>query len=169
MHPTNSTVATVFAILVSALAAGCKPSVDLLAGLRVEGVASGWRTAGVHDGLNKLVPTVSFTLRNVSGETLPLLQVNAVFRRAGENGEWGARFAPAADSKGLEPGESTQVLVLSSDLGYTGSDGWEDMLRNAKFVDVDVDVFAKYGSAQWVRLGRFPVQRQLMALASRQP
>jgi hypothetical protein len=163
MRPRYSTIAVVFAILASALVAGCGPSIDLVAGLRVEGIASGWRGAGVHDGLNKLVPTVSFTLRNVSGETLPLLQVNAVFRRAGEDSEWGARFSPAADSKGLGPGESTQVLMLSSDLGYTGSDGWEDMLRNTKFVDVDVDVFAKYGSAQWVRLGRFPVQRQLMA------
>ena len=164
MHRACSTIAVVFAILVSTLIAGCGPSVDLVAGLRVEGVASGWQSAGVQTGLNKLVPSVSFTLKNVSGETLPLLQVNAVFRRSGEeNSEWGARFSPAADSKGLGPGESTQVLMLSSDLGYTGSDAWEDMLRNTKFVDVDVDVFAKYGSAQWVRLGRFPVQRQLMA------
>jgi hypothetical protein len=164
MHRASSTIAVVFAILVSTLTAGCGPSVDLVAGLRVEGVASGWRSAGVQNGLNKLVPSVSFTLKNVSGETLPLLQVNAVFRRSGEEtSEWGARFSPAADSKGLGPGESTQVLMLSSDLGYTGSDAWEDMLRNTKFVDVDVDVFAKYGSAQWVRLGRFPVQRQLMA------
>src|SRR5262245_21376781 len=159
MHRAGLAVAIVSILALTA----CGPSVDLVAGLRVEGVASGWRDAGVKDGLNKLVPTVSFALTNVSGQKLPLLQVNAVFRRAGEDTEWGARFASAADSQGLGPGESTQVMMLSSDLGYTGSDERDDMLHNARFVDVDVDIFAKYGSTQWVRLGRFPVQRQLMA------
>jgi hypothetical protein len=164
MHRAVLAVAASVSILVLT---ACGPSVDLVGGLRVEGVASGWRDAGVKDGLNKLVPTVSFALTNVSGEKLPLLQVNAVFRRAGEETEWGARYAPAADPKGLGPGESTRVLILSSDLGYTGSDAWDDMLRNSRFVDVDVDIFAKYGSTNWVRIGRFPVQRQLMAAVLR--
>jgi hypothetical protein len=151
-------------VLSSAAAAiGCRPTVDLAAGLRVNDVATGWVDAGPANGVNKLVPTVSFALTNVSGETLQLLQVNAVFRRAGGQMEWGARFASAADPKGLAPGETTRVLMLSSDLGYTGADPHEAMLRNSRFVDTDVDVFAKYGSSQWVRLGRFPVQRQLMA------
>ena len=148
----------------SALATvACGPTVDLVAGLRVNDVATGWVDAGPANGLNKLVPTVSFALTNVSGETLRLLQVNAVFRRSGEQSEWGARFAPAADPKGLAPGETTRVLMLSSDLGYTGTDPQEEMLQNSRFVDTDVDIFVKYGSAQWVRLGRFPVQRQLIA------
>jgi hypothetical protein len=141
---------------------GCGPSVDLVTGLRVEGVSTGWLEGGASGGLNKLVPTVSFSLTNVSGEPLPLLQVNAVFRRAGEAAEWGARFAAAADPKGLQPGASTRVLMLSSDLGYTGADPRDVMLRNSRFVDADVDLFAKYRSTQWVRLGRFPVQRQLL-------
>jgi hypothetical protein len=141
----------------------CGPSVDLVAGLRVDGLSTGWVDAGAANGLNKLVPTVSLSLTNISAETLPLLQVNAVFRRAGQETEWGARFASAADPKGLAPGQSTRLLMLSSDLGYTGADSREAMLRHAQFVDTDVDVFAKYGSTQWVRLGRFPIQRQLLA------
>jgi len=153
--------------LASLLASGCGTSIDLRQALRVDGVSTGWLNAGSSGGLNKLVPTVSFTLTNISGEPLPLLQVNAVFRRAGEEVEWGARFASAPDRKGLAPGQTTGVLVLASDLGYTGKDSYATMLRHAQFVDTDVDLFAKYSSTQWVRLGRFPVERQL--LASRQP
>jgi hypothetical protein len=153
----------VLALALLVAASACGPSLDVAAALRVEKVSTGWADAGSTNGLNKLVPTVSLTLTNVSAETLPLVQVNAVFRRAGEEGEWGARFAPAADPKGLPPGQTTRLLMLSSDLGYTGTDPREDMLRHSQFVDTDVDVFAKYGSAQWVKLGRYPVQRQLIA------
>src|SRR5262249_35836868 len=136
----------------------------LVAGLRVDDISTGWVDAGPANGLNKLVPTVSFTLKNVSQDTLPLLQVNAVFRRTGEsNTELGAHFAPVAGPKGLGPGGATRRLRLSRALGDTGEDAPADILRNSHFVDSDVDVFAKYGSTQWVRLGRFPVSRQLLA------
>jgi hypothetical protein len=36
------------------------------------------------------------------------------------------------------------------------------MLRNSHFVDATVELFAKYGSAQWKRIGQFPVTRQLL-------
>src|SRR5689334_1517043 len=97
--------------LASLVVSGCGPSTNLRQALRVDGVSTGWLNAGSSGGLNKLVPTVSFTLTNISGEPLPLLQVNAVFRRAGEEIEWGARFAFAADRKGLAPGQTTRVLV----------------------------------------------------------
>ena len=146
--------------------ASCGRSIDLATGLRVDGLATGWLDAGLAQGLNKLVPAVSFALTNVSPETLPLLQVNAVFRRAGQTGEWGARFA-TAHSQGLAPGASTQTLTLASDLGYTGADPRDAMLHNTQFVDADVDLFAKYSSTQWVRLGTFRVHRQLIAALPR--
>ena len=151
-------------VLASICGSACGgPTVDLTSGLRIADVSTGWLDAGRANGLNKLVPTVSFTLTNVSGAVLPLLQVNAVFRRAGQESEWGARFATAADPKGLVAGASTRKLTLSSDLGYTGADPRDEMLRNAQFVDVDVDLFCKYSATQWVRLGRYPVRRQLVA------
>src|SRR5262249_1790418 len=68
----------------------CQPSIDPATGLQLESVSTGWQAAGVVDGRNKLVPSVSFKLKNVSDRPLPSLQVNAVFRRIGEGGEWGS-------------------------------------------------------------------------------
>jgi hypothetical protein len=36
------------------------------------------------------------------------------------------------------------------------------MLQNRDFVDGVADVQAKYGADQWVKLGTFPITRQLL-------
>src|SRR2546425_2967609 len=105
-------------ILVSALlTAACGPKVDLTKELQVEVVNTGWFDVGVIEGKNKLVPTVSFRLKNVSQAPLVTLQVNAIFRRVTDKEEWGSAFMPAAGSDGLRPGASTETLLAKSQLG----------------------------------------------------
>jgi hypothetical protein len=54
-------------------------------------------------------------------------------------------------------------LTVKSPLGYTGSDqSRQEMLQNSHFVDAKVELFAKYGSTQWARLGSYPIARQLV-------
>ena len=140
----------------------CGPTVDLRTGLQVEAVSTGWFDAGIVDGKNKLVPTVSFALKNVSGEKLTGLQVNAVFRRASDPQDWGSGFRSNVSSEGLTPGAATGMLTLKSELGYTGTDSRDQMLAHTQFVDVTVDVFARYGSTQWARLGNYAISRRLI-------
>jgi len=143
--------------------AGCGPTVDLTTGLEVTIVNTGWYDVGIVNGQNKLVPAVSFTLKNVSDRKLVSLQANALFRRVSENDEWGSELVIAAGSGGLAPGASTGVLMAKSPRGYTGSDqSRQEMLQNSHFVDAKVDLFAKYGSTQWTRLGSYPITRQLL-------
>jgi len=143
---------------------GCGPTVDLAKGLQVQDVSTGWFDAGIVNGKNKLVPSISLKLKNVSDQKLPMLQVNALFRRVTEKDEWGSGFMTAAGSEGLAPGAATETLTLKSQLGYTGSDqSRQEMLKNSHFVDAKVELSAKYGSAQWVRIGDFAVTRQLIA------
>jgi len=68
----------------------------------------------------------------------------------------------AAGSAGLLPGATTDTLTAKSQLGYTGVDPRQDMLKNTHFVDAKVELFAKYGSAQWVRVGEYPIARELI-------
>jgi hypothetical protein len=146
------------------LSPGCGPTVDLAKGLQVQDVSTGWFDAGIVNGKNKLVPSISLKLKNVSDQKLPVLQVNALFRRATEKDEWGSGFMTAAGSEGLAPGAATETLTITSQLGYTGSDqSRQEMLKNSHFVDAKVELSAKYGSAQWVRIGDFAITRQLIA------
>ena len=142
----------------------CGPTVDLTTGVQVAILSSGWYDLGIVNGQNKLVPTVTFTLKNVSDQKLVTLQINALFRRVSENSEWGSGFLTAAGSPGLAPGATTAPITIKSQLGYTGSDqSRQDMLQNTHFVDAKVELFGKYGSTQWVRLGSYPITRQVLA------
>ena len=146
------------------LSPGCGPTVDLAKGLQVQDVSTGWFDAGIVNGKNKLVPSISLKLKNMSDQKLPMLQVNALFRRVTEKDEWGTGFMTAAGSEGLAPGVATETLTINSQLGYTGSNqSRQEMLKNSHFVDAKVELSAKYGSAQWVRIGDFAVTRQLIA------
>ena len=149
-----------FLALVSSVA--CGPTVDLTKGLEVAVTSTGWYDLGIVNGQNKLVPTVTFTLKNVSNQKLVALQINALFRRETENTEWGNGFVTAA--KSLAPGATTEPITIKSQLGYTGSDqSRQEMLQNTHFVDAKVELSAKYGSTQWVRLGAYPITRQVLA------
>jgi hypothetical protein len=141
----------------------CGPTVDLSKGLQVLNVSTGWFDAGIVNGQNKLVPSMSFELRNASSQRLLVLQVNALFRRVTEKEEWGSGFLTVVGSEGLAPGATTPALTVRSQNGYTGADQTrDDMLHNSQFVDAEVELFAKYGSTQWKRIGEYPVARRLI-------
>jgi len=140
----------------------CGPVVDLTHGLQVESVSTGWYEAVATDTQIKLVPAVSFKLKNVSDQKLGVLQVNAVFKRIDEDHEWASGFMTAAGSDGLSPGAATKTLFVTSPLGYTGTESRFDMLKNSHFVDAKVQVFAKYASTKWVPVGEYPIARQLI-------
>ena len=156
--------ASLWLVFLAALAtASCGPKVDLAKGLQVVDVSTGWWDAGVVNGQNKLVPTVIFTLQNTSDQKLVTLQINALFRRVSENTEWGSGFLTVAGSQGLAPGATSDPITIKSQLGYTGSEQSRmEMLQNTHFVDAKVELFGKYASTQWVRLGSYPITRQLL-------
>jgi hypothetical protein len=148
---------------VSVLCTACGPAVDLKKGLQVQLVSTGWADAGLVDGKNKLVPAVTFTLKNLSDQKLVVLQINAIFRRVNEKEEMGSGLLPVIGSDGLAPGASTKALTIKSQLGYTsGEETRFEMLKNSHFVDASVQLFAKYGSTQWTLVGEYPIVRQLL-------
>jgi hypothetical protein len=152
------------ALLLALASAACAPTVDLTKSLQMDVVESGWFDAGIVNGQNKLVPAVRVTIKNHSDQKLVLLQLNAVYRRVNsDTEEWGTAFMTAAGSGGLAPGETSGPFLLKSQNGYTGTDqSRQDMLKNSQFVDAKVQLFAKYGSVQWARMGEHQIQRQLL-------
>ena len=141
----------------------CAPDVDLRKGLQILDVSTGWFDAGLMDGQNKLVPAISFKLKNVSDQKLAVIQVNVLFKQVNNPAEWGNGLLNVVGSKGLAPGATTETLTIKSNHGYTGADARQDMLKNSHFVDARIELSAKYGSVQWTRLADFPVTRTLIA------
>lgn len=73
------------------LVAGCR-SRQVEKDLSITDIRTGWYDAGIVDGQNKLVPSITLKLRNVSSEPIARVQINAVFRRVGETQEWDSHF-----------------------------------------------------------------------------
>jgi hypothetical protein len=151
------------ALVAVACTIACGQDVDLTRGLKVESISTGWYETADHDSTQiKLVPAVSFRLKNLSDRKLGTLQVNAVFKRIDQDHEWASGFLTAAGSDGLAPGAATNVLFVPSPLGYTGSESRFDLLKNSQFVDAKVQMFVKYAATKWVPVGEYAIARQLI-------
>ena len=141
------------------LAAACGGGVDLKQTVQVTDVTTGWYDAGIVDGKNKLVPSVTFKLRKPSGTSLSTVSLNVFFRKvSGEDHD--DVFVQQVDFTG---DESAPVTVRSQ-TGYTGDppQSRADMLKHTGFVDMDVEIFGRQSSSQWVSLHKARIARQLL-------
>jgi hypothetical protein len=160
----NSSMSTrLTACLILALVvAGCRAR-EVEKDLTITDVHTGWYDVGIVNGQNKLVPSISLKLKNVSPEQIARVQLNAVFKRLdGEEKEWDAHFIRGIGPDGLAPGAIGGELVLRSERGYTGEQPRLQMLQNSAFIDAKVEIFGKHGSRYWVKLGEFKIDRQLL-------
>jgi hypothetical protein len=154
--------ALVLLLMAALLPMGCRRNIDVEKVLTVTDVHTGWYDAGIVDAKNKLVPSVSLKLKNVSNTPVASVQINAIFRRVNEQEAWGEHFVRAIGPDGLAPGATGASIVLRSNLGYTGEQPRLQMLQNREFVDAKVEIFAKHGSRTWVKIGDYKIDRQLL-------
>jgi hypothetical protein len=143
------------------LGSGCR-SREVEKDLRITQVETGWYDVGIVDGQNKIVPSVSFRIQNVSQEPIERVQINAIFRRVNEPEAWGDRLVRGIGDDGLAPGATGMPLVVRSERGYTGTEPRLQMLKNSNFIDTKVELFGKHGSRNWVKMGEYPIDRELI-------
>lgn len=150
-------------VLAAALVSSCHASEpEVGTTLQVTDVVTGWFDAGIVRGQNKLVPTISFRVKNVADRPISNVDFNSVFRVVGDSEQLGSKYVKGIDRNGLAPGGAVGPFVLRSELGYTSEAPRMQMLQNSQFKDAQVDVFAKHGSGQWVKLAEHTIQRQLL-------
>lgn len=149
-------------VLLVVAGTGCSSRIDPVAALEPVDVITGWFDAGIVEGKNKLVPSVSLKLRNKADRPVRSIQINAIFRRVGESEMWGEHYGWAVQREDLAPGEETAELVMQSALGYTGEQPRLQILQNSQFIDAKVEIFVKRGSQVWAKLAEYPIQRQLL-------
>ena len=149
-----------------AVAASCNRSVDIKDEIEVVDTSSGWYDAGIVEGKNKIVPSVTFRLKRKGAADVAGVALNVVFRHpasAGANLEedWDEVFIQRADFRGAD---QTDPLTVRTEKGYTGEppQSRHDILRHSQFRDVRARIYAKYSSSQWVEIGTVDVQRQLL-------
>jgi hypothetical protein len=156
-----STRAALLTALLALLAgAGCGPSIDLKQAVQVTDVSSGWFDVGVQNGLNKLVPSVKFTLKKNGDVTLSSVSLNLTFIFTDTQEHADDVFVQSVPFEGAQ----TAPIVVRSQWGYTASPPQTraQMLENSHFRDMEVQIFAKQSSSQWVEVQRVKIARQLL-------
>ncbi|MBA2356076.1 MAG: hypothetical protein ACR2LU_13285 [Luteitalea sp.] len=150
-------------LLVTAACSG--PSVPVQDALEVLEIKTGYDNGGRAAGQNRLLPAITFKVRNRSSGSVRSVQFNAVFRVVGDTEELGAQLVRGIDWSGLGAGGTAGPYVLRSTFGYSGEQARGQMFQHDGFKDVQVELFAKQGGAQWVKLNDQVVDRQLLAIA----
>jgi len=148
-------------LLAAALSCGaCGKPVDLKQAVQVTDVSSGWFDAGVQNGKNKLVPSVTFKLRKNADVTLTSISLNLTFIFVDSQEHADDVYVQSVPFQGAE----TAPTVVRSKWGYTGDPPQTraQMLQNSHFRDMEVQIFAKQSSSQWVELQRVKIARQLL-------
>jgi hypothetical protein len=150
-----------FGALTVAVACGaCSKPVDLKQALQVTDISSGWFDAGVQNGLNKLVPSVTFKLKKNSDVNLSSVSLNLTYALVGSQDHTDDVFVQNVPFQGNE----TAPIVVRTKWGYTAAPPQTraEMLENSHFQDMEVQIFAKQSSSQWVELQRVKIKRQLL-------
>lgn len=140
--------------------AACGSRVDLKDALQVTDVSTGWYDAGVVDGKNKLVPSISFRLMNSADADLDAIGLNVVFRLADTDEIHEEVFKQRVPFENKQ----TELIIVRSQNGFTGDPPQSrlEMLQHSLFRDMDVVIMARQTSAQWVELHRVRVERTLL-------
>lgn len=146
------------AALLAVAAAGCSKPVDLKQSVRLTDVSSGWFDAGVTNGQNKLVPSITFRIARNPGTDLSALALNVAFRFTGDEDSSEDVYVQRVDFAG----DSTAPITVRSNFGFTGEQPRAEMLTHSQFRDMEARVFAKQNSSQWIALGDIKVVRQLI-------
>ena len=165
-------VALAFILGLAFLPAGCSAPVDLKQVLQLEDISGGYRDAGIVEGRNKVIPSITFRLKKATDRSLNPLSLNVAFKKLPPPGitpppgspteeDWDEAYSANVKFNGNDTG----LLTYKINAGYTGDppQSRADILKNTHFQDVRVHIFAKHSSSQWTEIGQYTIPRQLIA------
>lgn len=109
-----------------------------------------------------LVPAISFKIKNVTEEPLKYVYLNANFKFRDDVANLGDGFIQAIGRDPLEPGETSESILLKSTYGIEGQN-LEHIQNNPFFLSkiVDVKLFAKSQGSQYIPVGEWEVSRNI--------
>lgn len=155
-----------YAALLTLSASACT-QVDLKTALEIQELSSGYHDAGITDaGLNKLVPSVTFRIKNISAEPISSVDMVIFF--------WGVEYEQpkeldeviikAIGSEGLAPGAMTEPIVVRSKQGFSLEQPRAELFNHGQFRDTTAKLFMKRGG-KIVPFGEHTTERRLLLAA----
>jgi len=154
----------VLAILALAVLPACKTmsSEDLKGSIEVVDYTSVWVSKYYQPWPPRLilVPQISFRIKNIGTKPLTYVNFNAVYQFKGDPENFGDAFRAAIRGKAVQPGATSDLIVLKSNLGVEGKNvaGVRD---NPQWKTAFVRLFASSKGSHPVLLGVYDVSRDI--------
>jgi hypothetical protein len=141
-------------------------SVDLTKTIEVTDVLSGYYDDGVvlegrDVGQNRLLPSITFKLRNSGTEPINGVLMTVSFWHGSDDGEKDSREVRGIGSDALAPGATTEAITVRSGVGYTSPAARADFFSLPDFADWTAKLFAKRGG-KIVPIGEYKIERRVI-------
>ena len=148
-------------------AAACGPEPDLAASLKLVPEISGYYDPGLQpDGQNKLVPSMTFRLKNEGPLPLNYVDIVIAYWPVGADGEKDSLQIKGIGSTALEPGQTSEPFTVRSSVGYLSPMPRAEFFQSSYYTGFIIKVFAKR-KGKTTPLGEFPVEARLLPAAKR--
>ena len=145
-------------------ASGCN-SVDLKTQVQVVDVSSGYFDNGLNaSGLNHLVPSVTFSVRNVSDKEVSSIDMVVMYWAAGQDSEQDEALIKVVGGSGLPAGATTEPVVSRSRIGFTMAGARAELFNHSLFKDWTAKLFLKRGG-KIVPAGEYKIEHKLLLSA----
>ena len=143
---------------------GCGPQPDVTAVKfipQISGYVYGGKvTDGAWAGQDRLLPSITFKLKNEGTLPIEYVDVTVAFWHPSE-GEQDSKLIHAIDRAALAPGAETDTLTVQAANGYTSPTVPAEFFSNPSFVDLKVKVFARR-AGKHASLGELAVERRIL-------
>jgi hypothetical protein len=150
--------------LASLLLPSCKgiSPEELKAAVEIAEVSSKWVAKTYQPWPPKLilVPTISFRVKNLTGQPINYLNFNAIFKFRDDQENLGDNFLAAIRKQPIPPGETSQVITLKSNFGVEGK-SLAQFKDNPQWKPVVCKLFVQSKGSVHVLLGEYEISREI--------
>lgn len=150
--------------LVSLLLPSCKgmSPEELKASLEIVEVSSKWVAKTYQPWPPKLVlvPTITFSVKNLSAKPLNYLNFNGIFKFRDDQENLGDNFLAAIRKEPVPPGGTSKAITLKSNFGVEGT-SLAKFKDNPQWKPVVCRLFVQSKSPIHVLLGEYEISREI--------
>jgi len=150
--------------LIAAAACGAYPD---LKNLKIVNVLTGYHDDGItptHE--DKLVPSITFQLKNETTESLSYIDLAIDFWQNGDDGPKDSKIVPGIAGTALAPGQSGESITVRASIGYKSEAARLNFFTNSLFKGFTAKVYAKF-RGRTTPLGELKVEPVLLPSTSR--
>ena len=155
--------AACFALVLCLTAAtACDSQPDLSTTLQFVPGITGYRLAGLSpDKQNRLVPSITFQLKNIGDVDLTNVDLSIAFWIVGADGETDSKQIRGITSTPLKAGSISESVTVDSRVAYTSAVTTNEAFTSTTYKDFIVKVFAKR-RGKTTRLGEYKVEPRVL-------